>query len=206
MGDEPSLAERIELHRRMALAYYGAYQGRDVQDGQTYAEWRFAPEAVYWSPYFGTEEIELATHPVSVQQSATMEAVAYGVRFTDWGPASFECWPAEDGFAMKTRFEGHTRDGVLMGFFAYGFVRTDDQGRIVRWETHVSRDYDDFLDVAIGVHGPFQGKADDYLAALSRTLAEAGISLPKMSRLVQSPQHSATVNAITVALRRARGC
>lgn len=167
-------ADRVELHRRMAESYHAAYQRNTVQAGQTYAEWVFAPDAVYWSPYFGSEVIPLATHPVSVQESATMEAQAYGVRFTGWGPVVFESWPSEEGFAMKTRFEGRrTSDGVLMGFFAYGYVRTDSQGRIERWETHVSREYDDFLDVAIGIHGPFNGQADAYLEALAKTLNTA---------------------------------
>ena len=171
-------ADRVGLHRRMAESYHAAYQDRAVQDGETYTEWVFAPDAVYWSPYFGTEVIELATHPVSVQESATMEARAYGVRFSGWGPVRFESWPSDDGFAMKTRFEGtRASDGVSMGFFAYGFVRTDSQGRITRWETHVSREYDDFLDVAIGIHGPFDGKADAYLEALARTLNTAGSGL-----------------------------
>ena len=176
---ELTLLERLDLHRRMAESYHAGYAERSVQDGQTYTDWQFGPTATYASPYFGDEEIDLATHPISVKQSATMEAVAYSVAFDGWGPVDFQCWPSPDGFAMKTRFEGRRRaDGVVMGFFAYGFVTTDTEGLITHWETHVSREYDDFLDVAIGVHGPFVGKADDYMAALGATLAKAGVTLP----------------------------
>jgi hypothetical protein len=75
---------------------------------------------------------------------------------------------------MQTLFSGHTKDGVKMSFFAYGFVETNEDGEITRWETHVSEDYNAFLDVAIGVHGPFPDKADVYMEALARTLKEAG--------------------------------
>lgn len=110
-----------------------------------------------------------------------MEAVAYSVAFTGWGPVDFQCWPSDQGFAMKTRFEGTRRsDGEKMGFFAYGYVITNVIGEITRWETHVNRDYDAFLDEAIGVHGPFEGRADDYMDALARTLKRAGVELPRM--------------------------
>ncbi|MCC6496721.1 MAG: hypothetical protein IT193_10750 [Propionibacteriaceae bacterium] len=177
-----SLQERLDRHRRMAESYHQGYAKRSVQDGETYDEWVFAPEATYASPYFGSETIDLVTHPISVRESATMEAVAYSVRFDNWGPVDFQAWPSDRGFAMATRFEGARRtDGVVMGFHAYGFVDTDQDCRITHWETHVSRDYDDFLDIAIGVHGPFTGDAADYLAALGATLAEAGVKLPGLS-------------------------
>jgi hypothetical protein len=79
---------------------------------------------------------------------------------------------------MKTLFVGHTKDGTKMSFYSYGFVETNNYGEITRWETHVSAEYSDFLDIAIGVHGPFLESADPYMEALARTLKEAGISLP----------------------------
>jgi hypothetical protein len=176
--DPIAIAERVALHQRMAESYRDAYGRHAVQEGDTYSEWTFAPDAVYSSPYFGSEVIELATHPISVRQSATMEALAYSVTFEGWGPADFASWASDHGFAMKTRFEGRRRsDGVVMGFFAYGFVETNASGEITSWQTHVSREYDDFLDVAIGLHGPFDGRADDYMEALGRTLANAGLTV-----------------------------
>lgn len=178
-----TVAQRLDLHTRMAESYHQGYAQRSVQEGQTYTDWVFAPTATYSSPYFGSEVIDLTTHPISVRESATMEALAYSVRFDNWGPVDFRCWASDHGFAMKTHFVGTRRsDGVAMGFHAYGFVDTDDQGRITHWETHVSGEYDDFLDVAIGVHGPFSGSADAYLAALGATLAEAGVRLPTSGR------------------------
>lgn len=180
--DRPlTLEERIERHRRMADSYRRAYAERTVQDGEAYEAWTFSEDATYWSPYFGSEVIPLSDHSISVQGSATMEAVAYSVKFDGWGPVDFSSWPSDSGFAMKTRFEGRRRsDGETMGFFAYGYVLTDELGRITRWETHVDRDYDAFLDEAIGVHGPFGGRADDYMEALARTLQRAGVELPQM--------------------------
>ncbi|MNW37102.1 hypothetical protein D3C74_141350 [compost metagenome] len=172
------LEDRIKLHRRMAESYHEAYAQKSVKNGATYEEWEFADDAVYWSPYFGNELIQLSTTPISVSASATMEAKAYSLKFPDWGPVEFKCWPSDNGFVMKTLFAGHTKDGIKMSFYSYGFVETNDHGQITRWETHVSEDYNAFLDIAIGVHGPFRDSPDPYMDALARTLKEAGVSLP----------------------------
>jgi hypothetical protein len=66
-------------------------------------------------------------------------------------------------------------DGTAMGFYSYSFVDTNDKGEVARWETHVNDEYSAFLDVAIGVHGPFHGHTE-YVEALRRRLAQAGIS------------------------------
>ena len=55
-------------------------------------------------------------------------------------------------------------------------VETNDDGEVARWETHVNDEYSAFLDVAIGVHGPFHGTSE-YVEALERCLAAAGISV-----------------------------
>ncbi|MGC4122050.1 MAG: hypothetical protein QM765_47215 [Myxococcales bacterium] len=172
-----TLEERIALHRRMAESYHAAYARKAVKDGASYEEWKFAPDAVYWSPYFGNELIDLSKVPISVSKSATMEAKAYSFKFADWGPLEFKCWPSDVGFVMKTRFGGHTKDGQLLSFFSYGFVETNDAGLITRWETHVSEDYGAFLDVALGVRGPFKQGAGLYMEALARVLKENGHSL-----------------------------
>ncbi|GAA3808382.1 hypothetical protein CSO01_18060 [Cellulomonas soli] len=166
------------LHRRMAESYHAAYARLAVKEGASYEEWVFSDDAVYWSPYFGNELIELRSHPISVSTSATMEAKAYSLSFPDWGPVEFAAWPADNGFAMKTLFEGHREDGSAMNFYSYGFVLTNEQGAITRWETHVSEGYNDFLDVAIGIHGPFRDGADAYMQALARTLRAAGVDVP----------------------------
>ncbi len=173
-----SLEERIELHRRMAESYRDAYSDKAVKDGATYSEWKFSDDALYWSPYFGDNVIELSTHPISVKASATMEAKAYSVTFPDWAPLGFKCWPSENGFVMQTHFGGHTADNKLMDFYSYGFVETNEQGLITRWETHVSPEYNDFLDVAIGIHGPFKQGPEPYMEALAKKLKEASIELP----------------------------
>jgi hypothetical protein len=173
------LEDRIAQHRRMAESYHAAYDHKAVKDGATYEEWTFAEDAVFWSPYFGDQLIKLSEHHMSVQKSATMEALAYSVKFADWGPAQFKCWPSDIGFVMQTLFTGHTKDGVEMSFFSYGFVETNPAGDISRWETHVSGDYSDFLDVALGVHGPFRHGADEYMEAVARALEQAGVSLPE---------------------------
>lgn len=174
-----TLEERIRRHRRMAESYHRAYMNRTVKDGATYDEWVFAPHAKYWSPYFGGNVIDLDNHPMSVRDSATMEAATYSITFPDWGPLDFKCWPAENGFVMQSHFGGHDKDGRLWDFYAYGFVETNERCEIVRWETHVSPEYNAFLDQAIGLHGPFTNGPEPYMEAVMKKLREAGIDLTK---------------------------
>lgn len=111
--------ERIEKNRRIAEAYYAAYDKKAVKDGTTYADWVYASHATYWSPYFGNGMIDLETNPISVEDSATMEALSYSIEFKDWGPIDFECFPSVDGVAWKTHFGAHRKsDDVFMDFFA----------------------------------------------------------------------------------------
>ncbi len=172
-----TLAERIEHHRRMAESYHAAYLNQTVQEGETYTEWTFAPHAEYWSPYFGDNLIDLDNWPMSVRKAATMEAATYTITLPDWGPLDFHCWPSDNGFVMQSHFGGHDQAGKLWDFYAYGFVRTNGQGQITRWETHVSPEYNEFLDVVIGVHGPFKEGPEPYMAAVAKKMQEAGIPL-----------------------------
>lgn len=107
-----------------------------------------------------------------------MEAKTYSITFPDWAPLGFKCWLSDHGFVMQTHFGGHLKDGTLMDFYSYGFVETNEQEQIVRWETHVSPEYNDFLDAAIGVHGPFKQGPEPYMAALATKLKETGTTLP----------------------------
>ena len=107
-------AMRIEKNRRIAQAYYAAYDKKAVKDGATYADWIYASHATYWSPYFGNGMIDLETNPISVEDSATLEALSYSIEFKDWGPIDFECFPSVDGVAWKTHFGAHRKkDDVL---------------------------------------------------------------------------------------------
>jgi hypothetical protein len=173
-----NLEERIAHHGRMAEAYRDAYLRQGVQEGENFeTAWKFAPDAVYWSPYFTGDEIFLFSElPAESARASTMEAKAYSLTFPDWKPADFKYWPADNGFVMKTRWEGHTKDGTKMGFYSYSFVETNDKGEVSRWETHVNDEYSPFLQVAIGVSGPFHGTGE-YVQALERCLQEAGVSV-----------------------------
>ncbi len=175
-----SLEERIDLHRRMAESYHSAYAKKAVKDGATYVEWKFAKDALYQSLYFtGDNVIKLdSSLSISVEKSATMEAKAYSVTFPDWGPVDFKCWPADNGFTMRTRFQGHMKDGTRMSFSSIGMVETNDQGEITHWETFVNGDeYGPFLQAAIGVRGPFLKGGSEYMEAVARVLKENGLSL-----------------------------
>ena len=103
------LEDRIAKHRRMAEAYRDAYTSHDVHGGGQYAEWVYAADAIYSSPYFtGDQVFEFKDFPADTAQAATMEAKAYSLTFPDWKPASFNHWPADNGFVMKTRWQGTT--------------------------------------------------------------------------------------------------
>jgi hypothetical protein len=172
-----TLEERIAHHRRMAESYRNAYLRQGVQEGEEYEAWKFAEDGVYASPYFtGDQVFPFSAFPADTAKAATMEAKAYSLTFPDWKPADFKYWTADNGFVMKTRWEGTTKDGTTMGFYSYSFVETNDQGEVLRWETHVNDEYSPFLDIAIGVHGPFHGTSE-YVEALERCLAKAGVSV-----------------------------
>ena len=66
--------ERIANNRAIADSYYQAYDKKAVKNGAVYDVWQFAPHAEYWSPYFGNNLIDLEADPMSVEDSATMEA------------------------------------------------------------------------------------------------------------------------------------
>lgn len=169
--------ERIAHHRRMAEAYRNAYLRQGVQSGETYEAWTFAEDGVYASPYFtGDATFPLSEFSTDTAKAATMEAKAYSLTFPDWKPTDFKYWPADNGFVMKTRWQGHTKDGVAMGFYSYSFVETNDRGQVAHWETHVNDEYSAFLDIAIGTHGPFHGTSE-YVDALQRCLDQAGVTV-----------------------------
>ncbi len=69
-----------------------------------------------------------------------------------------------------------------MDFFAYSYIHADEYGRIIYWETHVNSDYNDFLDAAIGEHGPYKNGADAYMAAVMKKLQSAGIDLAELMK------------------------
>ena len=174
--------ERMKKNRKIAESYYAVYSKKTVKDGAVYDKWVFAPHATYWSPYFGNNKIDLGVNPVSVQDSATMEALSYSVEFKDWGPIDFECFPSIEGVAWKTHFGGHRKkDDVFMDFFSYSYIKTNEYGEITHWETHVNSDYNDFLDVAIGEHGPYKNGAGPYMKAVTNKLKSAGIDISALS-------------------------
>lgn len=125
--------------------------------------------------------IDLKAYPMSVRKSATMEALSYSVTLPDWKPLGFKCWPSDNGFVMQSHFGGHDKEGIMHDFYAYGFVETNEKCEITRWETHVSPEYNDFLDTVIGVHGPFKNGAEVYMEAVGKKLAQAGIDIRKMA-------------------------
>lgn len=165
--------EKIALHTRMAKGYRDAYKKERSKQSMTFDGWAFAPDATYRSPYFtGDMKYSLSDFSVDAVKGTTNETQAYLLTFPDWCQTDFQYWAAENGFVMKTRWEGHHKDtGEAMGFYSYSFVETNEYGEVKHWETHTNDEYSIFLDAAIGVHGPFRGK-ETYNDALERVLKD----------------------------------
>lgn len=180
---ELSAQERTALAEKLALSYFHSYRKESVKDGVTYAgAWTLAEDATYYSPYFVGETIRLGAAAINFDESSAMEALSYSIEFDDWKPVDFKYYPSEHGVAWKTHFMGRRKDdGQPMGFFAYSYLDINVYGEITHWETHVNRDYDVFLDKAIGTHGPFHGM-DEYMQAVCRKLASAGIDINKLMK------------------------
>jgi hypothetical protein len=154
--------ERITLHRRMAESWYDGYRlFPERQELILSDEWRFTDEAVYWSPYFSGGRI----HPVgkffktglTFASGGSMETSVYAAKMPDWRPVEFICWPSENGFAMRSRYEGHTADGVRMTAHIVNLVLTNPDGLIDRYESHLdTHEFGPIAEVVLGVPGPFR--------------------------------------------------
>jgi hypothetical protein len=175
------IEDRIALHRRMAEGYHAAYELQQQRQDAIYSEeWKFADDAVYSSPYFtGGQDLSMGQmfkmSGMSITKVATLEAKVYSAVLPDWKPVQFECWPSDIGVAMQIRFEGHTKEGVKMGFYALDFVKTNDEGMITRWETFVDgEEFGPITELATGVRGPFRD-ASGYLSALGKRIKELGL-------------------------------
>ena len=166
--------KRIDLHRQMAEDYYNGYDQETVEEGKAYASWKVAEGADYMSPYFTNYETIPLESMENIAQSATIEANAYRVRFTDWKPVAFMNWPSDHGFVMRTKFEGTDRcTGNTMSFYTHGFVETNEDGEITHWETWPDNEYNNFLKTAIGKGGPWKDAAE-YYGAIIEFLENAG--------------------------------
>jgi hypothetical protein len=154
---------------------------KGVETGEKYKKWKFSDEATGGYPYFiGDEKILLKAVGVDPFEAAEMEAASYSATFPDRGPKEFTCWLSENGFAMRTKWEGTTKDGGKMGFWPVGLIRTKEKGEVTHWEILVDdSDFGSFLKVALGVRRPFKGESGEYMAAVARAL-EAGGKLGKL--------------------------
>jgi len=162
----------------MAEGYHEAYRRRIERQRVIYPdEWRFADDATYSSPYFsGGQDAPIGKFmkapDMTMSNGATMEARVYAAKLPDWQPVEFTSWPSDNGFAMRTRFEGHTEDGRKFGFYALDFVQTNEERLITRWETFVDgEEFGPLVEMAVGVRGPFDSFSS-YWTALDRRLRE----------------------------------
>ncbi len=148
-------AEKMEYHRKMAETYHDAYARRAI-DEKNYQAWVMAPHAQFWSPYFGDKAIDLDDGIRAMQEFGVNEAAICMKAMPDYSLMDFKGYPSEAGFAMQVHLGGHDLQGQMHDYYAYMFIDTNASGEITRWETHVSPEYNDFLDFVLGIHGPFK--------------------------------------------------
>jgi hypothetical protein len=172
-----SIEDRLTMNRRIAEGYRDAYKRMGVQDGEKYDSWAFAPGAEYVSPYWTNDEvIILSEQDTEAGKSAIMEAKSISLVYDDWAPVDCQIWPSDDGFVMKNKWTAvRKRDAQPVRYYSYTFARTNEQGQITRWETHVDEDFGPFIEEVIGIRGPFEG--DTYMKALATALERAGVSI-----------------------------
>lgn len=171
-----NVEERVAMNRRVAEGYRDAYLRKGVEQGEQYRSWSFAPGAEYSSPYWtGDEVIKLGEQSIEAGKSAIMEAKAISLVFPDWTIVDSRIWAADDGFTIKNKWTGTKKDGSRMSYYSYTFARTNAQGQIARWETHVDENFGPFIEQVIGIRGPFQGQT--YMTAIARALERAGVSV-----------------------------
>jgi hypothetical protein len=81
----------------------------------------------------------------------------------------FNCIVGEEGFAMWQRFAGTTADGRILSFQETDFIRTDEDGRIRRWEFYFDNDFCRLVELVTGLAAPWTW--EDYMATLSSHVA-----------------------------------
>ena len=162
-------AEKMEYHRKMAETLHDVYTRRAINENN-YQAWVMAPHAAFWSPYFGNQVIDLEDDLDTMQKFGINEAVICMKTMPDYGLMGFKCYPSESGFAIQMRLGGHDLQGQQHDYYCYIFVDTNSSGEITRWETHVSPEYNDFLDFVIGIHGPFKNGLKAYNEAAEKKM------------------------------------
>ena len=165
-------AEKMEYHRKMAKTLRNAYEKRAVEDADSFQQWVFADHAKFWSPYFGNREMDLSEDVDETRKFGVGEAYACMHAMPDYSLLGFRCWPSSAGFALQMRLGGHGPGGELHAYYSYIFIDTDDDGRIIRWETHVSPEYNAFMDFVLGMHGPFTDGLESYSEAVMKKMEQ----------------------------------
>ena len=172
-----SIENRIAMNRHIAEGYRNAYMKKAVAEGENYDGWSFAADAEYVSPYWTNDEIWIISElPIDALKTATMEALAINIVYDDWIVVDCQIWAAEDGFVMKNKWTAtHKRDRSSWSYYSYTFARTNAQGQITRWETHVNDQYGPFIAEVIGTAGPFATQSH-YMDPIAAVLDKNGIS------------------------------
>lgn len=169
------IKDRVEMNQEIAEGYRNAYMQKEVEGGKRYDAWNFAPGAEYVSPYWTGDEIWiLGDQPMEAGKTAIMEAQAITLVYPDWKVIDSHIWAASDGFVLKNKWVGHKKDGSEHWYYSHTFARTNEEGQITRWETHVDENFGPFIEAVIGTRGPWSDQTT-YMSAIAKALDNAGV-------------------------------
>jgi len=168
--------DRVALHQRLARGFWDGYAHAPDRKRVNYPdEWIFTEDAVAMSPsYSSGAEFPLgkflAESGLSWSDVATIDMSMYWEHLPDLRIVTpLNCIAGEEGFAMWQRFAGTTADGRVLSFQETDIIRTDEDGRVCRWEFYFDTEFCRIVELVTGLPSPFTW--DDYMTKLSSHVA-----------------------------------
>jgi hypothetical protein len=147
----PRTARNLEIAKR----FYDGYH-RSVERGhleKVFDPVDLADGWVFASPYLGGE----GPPPMNdLAAGADANHQSIWQLIPDYKMDDFAAWPTDDGCAWRWRVNGHDLDGRHHEFWEQLFIRTNDDGRIVRFEF-----FDDWHGFPQTLHVAYGSSLDD---------------------------------------------
>jgi ketosteroid isomerase-like protein len=145
-----AMTDRVQRNLELAQKYYRAY-AHGVERGHIdfWSDEDWAEEATIFHPRLG-ERVRSASDSGKVTPAdATDEMNLIWKGIPDFHADNFEPFPTEHGCAWRVRYSGHTLDGEFVAQWEGGFIWTDEDGRITRYEFYEDYDHHDKIIQAV---------------------------------------------------------